>query len=104
MALLILAMLRSPFLPQGYATFPPLWLLTLLAAARIPSTRPFAFVLLTWLALNVYWPQDWKVDPRILAIFNLVPQAATMLVAAVALRRPFVAPKESSLHREIVTA
>jgi hypothetical protein len=100
MALLILAMLRSPFLPQGYAAFPPLWLLTLVAAVGIPRLHPLAFVALGWITLNVFWPQDWQVDPRTLAIFNLVPQAATMLLAAVALRRPFVAPKESLPIRE----
>lgn len=37
MAILILATLRSPFLPQAYAAFPPLWLLTLLAATYAPN-------------------------------------------------------------------
>ena len=100
MALIVLAMLRSPFLPQGYAAFPPLWLLTLLAAARVPSARPLAFVVLTFLALNVYWPQDWKVDPRLLATFNLVPQAATFFLAVVALRRGQGAFPASTSHHD----
>ena len=39
LAILILATLRSPFLPQAYATFPPLWLLTLLAARQPPTAE-----------------------------------------------------------------
>src|SRR5436190_12831206 len=34
LALLVIATLRSPFLPQAYAGFPALWLLTLMAASR----------------------------------------------------------------------
>jgi hypothetical protein len=38
------------------------------------------------LALNVYWPLDWPLDPRVLALITLVPQAVTVAVAALALR------------------
>ena len=37
LAILILATLRSPFLPQSYAPLPALWLLTLLAATYSPE-------------------------------------------------------------------
>jgi alpha-1,2-mannosyltransferase len=87
MAILILATLRSPFLPQAYAVFPPLWLLTLLAAARAPTAKTIGLALLAWLALNVFWPMDWKMDPRLLAVATLLPQTVTIALAVLALRR-----------------
>jgi hypothetical protein len=87
MAILILATLRSPFLPQAYAAFPPLWLLTLLAATYVPTTRTLSMILLTWVALNVFWPTDWAIDPRLLAVANCVPQAVTVILAVLVLRR-----------------
>src|SRR6267143_6966478 len=86
LAILILATLRSPFLPQAYAAFPPLWLLTLLAANGAPKTKTLLGVLLAWAALNFYWPIDWPVDPRLLAVAMVVPQAVTVVVAVLALR------------------
>jgi hypothetical protein len=91
MAILILATLRSPFLPQTYGTIPPLWLLTLLAATWAPMTRAPWLILAAWAALNVYWPLDWPIDPRLLAIANMMPQAVTVLLVVLALRhRPEV--------------
>ncbi len=55
LAVLVVASLRSPFLPTGYAAFPPLWLLALLLA-RGASLR---WGLAAWLALDVAWPLDW---------------------------------------------
>jgi hypothetical protein len=91
MAILILATLRSPFLPQAYAAFPPLWLLTLLAATYVPTTKVVSWVLAGWLAFNVFWPLDWPLDPRWLAVITLVPQGLTVVVALLALRRSLVA-------------
>ena len=86
LAILVLATLRSPFLPQAYAALPPLWLLTLLAARRRPATGDLAALLGGWLLLNIYWPLDWPLDPRWLALLSLVPQALTIVLALVALR------------------
>jgi alpha-1,2-mannosyltransferase len=86
LAILILATLRSPFLPQAYAAFPPLWLLTLLAARQPPTGKTLLWALGAWLALSIYWPIDWPLDPRVLALVTLVPQAVTVAVAALALR------------------
>ena len=88
MAILILATLRSPFLPQAYAAFPPLWLLTLLAARSAPTPRALALVAGAVLALNLYIPIDWGVAPRALALVTLVPQIVTALLAIVAIRPP----------------
>jgi hypothetical protein len=86
MAILILATLRSPFLPQGYGALPPLWLLTLLAAAYVPTPKVISIALLAWLSLNIYWPLDWPIDPRLLAVVTLLPQALALALAVVGLR------------------
>jgi len=91
MAILILATLRSPFLPQAYAAFPPLWMLTLVAATQVPSARTLALTLAAWVSLNLYWPIDWPMDPRWLAVLTLLPQAMTAALAALGLRRVTVA-------------
>jgi hypothetical protein len=80
LAVLTLATLRSPFLPHAYAGFPPLWLATLLAARAQPSTRTLALVVGAFSVLNVYWPIDWPMDPRLLATITLLPQAATIAI------------------------
>jgi hypothetical protein len=91
MAILVLATLRSPFLPQAYAAIPPLWLLTLMAATVVPNARTLVMVVVTAAALNLYWPLDWPIDPRLLAVGFSVPQAITVVLAVLALRlRPGV--------------
>ena len=76
----------SPFLPQTYATLPPLWLLTLAAALVVPTTRTLIVVVLGWAVLNVYWPIDWPLDPRWLALGTALPQAAIVVIAVFVLR------------------
>ena len=92
LAILILATLRSPFLPQAYAAFPPLWLLTLLLARQAPTAKTLLWAMAALLALSVYWPIDWPLDPRVLALVMLVPQAVTVAVAVLALRPPAPQP------------
>jgi hypothetical protein len=87
MAILILATLRSPFLPQAYAAFPALWLLTLVGATYAPAAKVLGLTLLAWATLNLFWPLDWKMDPRSLAVLTGLPQALTLLMALLALRR-----------------
>jgi hypothetical protein len=87
MAILLLATLRSPFLPPAYAVFPPLWLLTLLVADKPPTAKTFAWILAAWAVLNVYWAQDWPADPRLLVIAFVVPQAVTIALGVLAIRR-----------------
>jgi len=86
LAILIVATLRSPFLPQAYAAFPPLWLLVLWGAGRASSARRLVPVLLGWAALNLVWPLDWAIDPRLLALANLLPQTVTVVLAILVLR------------------
>ena len=61
-------------------------MLTLLAARQPPTAKTLLWTMAAWLALNVYWPLDWPLDPRVLALVTLVPQAVTVAVAALALR------------------
>jgi hypothetical protein len=81
LAILVLATLCSPFLPQGYAGFPPAWLLTLLAAVHPPKGRTLAWLVAGWLCFNLYWPQDLGLSARALALMTLVPQALAALLA-----------------------
>ena len=85
LAILILATLRSPFLPQAYGVFPSLWLLTLVGAREEMTGKRLALVLLTWAGLSLYWPVDWPMDPRRLALLSAVPQGLTMLLAVLPL-------------------
>ena len=87
LAILVLATLRSPFLPPAYGTIPALWLLTLLAAIPAQTSRVLPGVLAAWLALCLYWPVDRPVDPRLLAIVFMVPIAVTLSLVALVLRR-----------------
>jgi alpha-1,2-mannosyltransferase len=81
LALLLLATLCSPFLPQGYAGFPPIWLLTLLAAVHPPKGRTLVWLVAGWLCFNLYWPQDLGLGARTLALMTLVPQALAAFLA-----------------------
>lgn len=67
------------------SAFPALVLLVLLGAMSAPTPRTLTFIFLTWLALNVFWPLDWAMDPRVLAVINGIPQTATIVLAIVAL-------------------
>jgi hypothetical protein len=83
LAIVVLATLCSPFLPQAYACFPPLWLLTLLVAARTPDARVLAGTLLAWTVLSALVPNDAALDPRVIALLVLPPQALTVALAVV---------------------
>jgi len=84
---LILANLRSPFLPVGYAAVAPLWLLTLLGAENGERRGALAWIGLAWLAFEVVWPVDWPLDPRVATAINLVPMTAMLALVVVAVRR-----------------
>jgi len=44
-------------------------------------------VLFAWVGLNIYWPIDWPIHARRLAVISGVPQALTVMLAVLALRR-----------------
>jgi hypothetical protein len=86
LGILILASLRSPFLP-GYAIIPVLWLLTLLAAVVAPrfrTVRTLCLVLVAWLVLNISIPLT--VNPRLISVILLLPQAVVVILIVLALR------------------
>ena len=83
MAILVLASLRSPFLP-GYAIIPVMWLLTLLAAAAAPTVRTLCFVLAAWLVLNISMPLT--ANPRLISVVLLLPQTVIVILIVLALR------------------
>jgi hypothetical protein len=84
LTILILASLRSPFLPL-YAVIPVLWFLTLLAATVRPTLKTLFGVLLAWVILNTVVPAS--VDPRVVAAIILLPQMVIMILIVLALRR-----------------
>jgi hypothetical protein len=90
LTILILASLRSPFLP-GYAVIPVLWLLTLLAARFAPTGKTLGGVLLAWVVLNITMPQQGP-DPRLLTAILLLPQAVIVILIVLALRRQTQSP------------
>ena len=98
-SIVILATLRSPFLPQAYAGLPPLWLLTLLGARGMISARSLVGVLAGWIAFNLYWPTDWGMDPRLLVLITTVPQALTIALAVFVLVERARAPGPSPARR-----
>jgi hypothetical protein len=89
LAVLLAATLRSPFLPQDYAVFAPLWLLTLMAALHAPGARFLAAVALTWLALNIHVSIDAVIQPAARMAITAVPQLVILGLAVRALRQPW---------------
>ena len=84
LTILILASLRSPFLP-AYAVIPVLWLLTLLAATVAPTVKMLCGTLLAWVILNIAMPQQGR-DPRLTSVIILLPQAVIVMLIVLALR------------------
>lgn len=87
LAIIILATMRSPFLPMGYAAFPALMLLLLMGAIPAATPRTLAGILVIWLLLNISWPMDWPMDPRLLALLSGIPQLVMIVLAIAVLRR-----------------
>jgi hypothetical protein len=83
---LIVASLRSPFLPNAYAGIAALWLLTLLGAESTARSRALVWVGLAWIAFEAIWPVDWQLDPRIAVAINLVPLATMLALIVLAVR------------------
>ena len=84
LTILILASLRSPFLP-GYAVIPVLWLLTLLAATFAPTVRMLCVTLLAWAILNIAVAQQGP-DPRLISLIILLPQIVIVILIVITLR------------------
>jgi hypothetical protein len=87
LSILILATLRSPFLPGSYATFPPLWLLSLLVAFYSPTPKMLIILILGWLSLNINIPNDSLLDPRLKVLIMAIPQLVIIAVALIGLKQ-----------------
>jgi len=90
LTILILASLRSPFLPQ-YGLFPVLWLLILLAATAAPAIRTLCLMLIAWAAVNIVLPVNGT-DPRIIVVVALLSQLVIVVLLVLALRRSRESP------------
>ena len=86
LAVMILATLRSPFLPIAYGVFPALWLLTILAAPTNATVKSLVGTLAVWLSLAVFAPLDW-LPPHVLAVLTLLPQSMMIALTFVVLGR-----------------
>lgn len=90
LTILILASLRSPFLPP-YGLFPVLWLLILLAATAVPSVRTLCLMLIAWVAMNIAVPVT-SADPRLIAAVALLSQGVIVVLLVLAFRRSRESP------------
>jgi hypothetical protein len=88
LAVLVLATLRSPFLPQAYGAVPPLWLLTLFAATLVPTARTLLLTLAAALVFAHYEPQDWPMALGLRLALLAVTQVAMVALPLLLLRRP----------------
>jgi len=95
-AILLLATLRSPFLPN-YAVFPPLWLATLVAAVAWPRPGVRWLTIGLGLALSVAFGQGAIATP-LNALLTFVHTIAGLLLVVLALR-PEPATEPVSLPR-----
>jgi hypothetical protein len=86
LTVLLLATLRSPFLPWTYATFPALWLLTLLVAAHVPRAWTLPQFLGAALLLALAVPVDFPLDPRVKALISTIPQVLMVALAIIGVR------------------
>ena len=97
LAILILATLRSPFLPISYATFPPLWLLSLVIAFQSPTPKTLLILVLGWLSLNIIVPNDSGLDPRLTVFIMAIPQLVIIALALIGLKQT----EQSTINAEV---
>jgi hypothetical protein len=86
-ALVWLAALRSPFIPNLYATFGTVWLLVLLFVESPRGLRATIAFAAAWLALLEYVPNQDKWSFLPLALLTLLPQTVSYATLAMAMRR-----------------
>jgi alpha-1,2-mannosyltransferase len=85
LTILIVATLRSPFLPQTYAVFPGLWLLTWLFARGEPTARNLGLVLLAWVGFNISVPIDLAMPLVRRLLLTAISQCTLLAVTVVSL-------------------
>jgi hypothetical protein len=99
LTVLVLATLRSPFLPWAYGILPALWLVTQMVATDVP--RPWA--IWRWLAavivLGALIPPG-LLSPEVTAILSSVAQVLTIAIVVLALRFQFTTRREPAVIRQ----
>ena len=86
LTVLLLATLRSPFLPWAYATFPGMWLLTLFVAAGVPRAWTLLQFLVAAFLLGAMLSVDFPLDPRMKVLISTVPQLLMLWLAVIGIR------------------
>jgi hypothetical protein len=84
LTILIVATMRSPFLPT-YAPFPSLWLATLLAALAWDRPRVLMTVVIAWAVLTFTFGTA-AVPPAVNAVWTFAHTVAAFVLVAVAMR------------------
>jgi hypothetical protein len=88
LAFLQLGAMRSPYLPDLYGVFGPVWIAVLLAAR--PGRARFALATAAWVSLSVFAVLSWAlandVSERALAGILLAGQLLAIAITAIALR------------------
>ncbi len=82
-ALVWMAALRSPFLPDVYATFGTLWLLSLILVERPRGPGAMACFIAAWVFLNIYYPSGIQQPVAVMMPITLLPQVVTFATLAV---------------------
>jgi alpha-1,2-mannosyltransferase len=100
LAILVLATMRSPFLPT-YAAFPSLWLAMLVASLAWREERPVLPVMLCWCMLAVGFgpggiPPTWN------AIWTTLQTVIAFVLLAVTMRQVSAPANERVSDREVV--
>jgi hypothetical protein len=90
LAILIVATMRSPFLPT-YAPFPSLWLATLLAALTWGGSAVFRTTVVAWGVL-VFTFGTGAVPPGVNAIWTFAHTVAAFVLVAIVLRTEVLRP------------
>lgn len=95
--ILILATMRSPFLPT-YAPFPSLWLATLLAALAWGRSPAWIAAVVAWLVLSFTFGTG-AAPPRVNAIWTFAHTVAAFVLVAIAMRASRVSVPHPSAAR-----
>jgi len=91
--ILVLATMRSPFLPM-YGTFPSLWLATLLAALRWHQPRARWTAIAWWIVLAIGFGQSFM-SPPVTAIWTFVHTVGAFALVTMAIRHSHGAAEEA---------
>lgn len=99
--ILILATMRSPFLPT-YAPFPSLWLATLLAALTWGRSRAFATTIIAWVVLAFTFGTGGA-PPAVNAIVTFTHTVAAFVLVGIAVRMATTPPSARVAAQSVST-